>query len=381
MNVIINNNITITKIVSSVRIKKTVNLLPVDGNYFVYNLKIKDINTNNYVLVEQKISTTGDELITPIKDGLYLIEISIPNVENNIEFSFYLFNKLRKDIIENVQTLLCNKCKNCDPCFKGLCDKYQRLFANITIYTNYLRGLFEDNEFTLNTSIQRFVQASMDLDYNNVINNYTADLLQTSMTGNSITNINRLKYNLSLLYLGMYFYERNGVSLLNQSIVKLEYNYNKIISCICLPNNVEVYSNLFNTLNTIEEEPLPFPPSQSVVNIWQANLTELMSTDIITRYQDDPIDFINNSTVVNTLDSFTNTAQPINLTNIGRLAFIVRELANVEDLTLSILDGSDTILNSDFDFYTDEVNSNILAVSKMVLSYGTLYFKLDVKVN
>lgn len=377
MNNIINQYVTISKVVNVITLQKAVDLPIVEGYYFLYTLKYLDY-TGTYITLLQEGSTTGTETLILPHDARYKLEISIPNVEESIIVGFYSFNSLRARVVENIQNLLCSTCQSCDPCAKSFCEKYQNVYADILIYKSYLRGLFENNEIAVNTTLEQFIQTSFDLDIDNILTLYRDDLLEVTLTGNISTNIKRLKYNLTIIYLAMYYYEKQGVSIVDLPTVDAEYKYQEIKKCLCLPNNVDVYQEIFNNLGNVNIEPLPLSAGFSEVWQGQSNTTILTAADLVQSYIDDTPSFVAGLVLLDIMDTF-QTAQPITLDRIGRFYILVKEIPNIEDRTLSITDGADEILDSDFVFHKDVANSSILAVSTNVFSYGTLYFKLILK--
>jgi hypothetical protein len=243
------------------------------------------------------------------------------------------------------------------------CLRNQSLFNFMQVYINLVKPYSLSTPATLNPFLFTYYQ---DTIYNNkcyIIEELCKQLLDTSITGASVTNPELFNYFIAVSYLGLYMYDVTNVNtsiLTNEEVTEellyldTVYNYKSIKKCI---KHLGIDINDLITIDT----------NNVVVHYWQLTNTEDDINDVLSLITSAYLDTKNT-------DNFSvfNEGKVVNYTSVGRVVFAIKE-TTLQNFV--ILDSLGNNITDDFDVDYIAPLQCVVYVSKSIYTHSNMFFK------
>jgi hypothetical protein len=299
--------------------------------------------------------------LTILSDGFYRL------VVNGTIVYFSALHHYRNRLVELVRESVCKDCGckpvNCMPKEAVDCLRNQSLFNFMQVYINLVKPYSLSTPATLNPFLFTYYQ---DTIYNNkcyIIEELCKQLLDTSITGASVTNPELFNYFIAVSYLGLYMYDVTNVNtsiLTNEEVTEellyldTVYNYKSIKKCI---KHLGIDINDLITIDT----------NNVVVHYWQLTNTEDDINDVLSLITSAYLDTKNT-------DNFSvfNEGKVVNYTSVGRVVFAIKE-TTLQNFV--ILDSLGNNITDDFDVDYIAPLQCVVYVSKSIYTHSNMFFK------
>lgn len=305
--------------------------------------------------------------LTILTDGFYKLLV------NGTIVYFSSLPNYRKRLVELVKESLCTDCGckpvNCLPKEAVDCLKNQSLFNFMQVYSNLIKPYSISTPVSLNPFLSTFYQTTI---YNNkcyTIEELCKQLLDTSITGYSVTNPELFNYFIAVHYLGLYLYDVNNINTtvltseeVAEELIYLDtvYNYKAIKKCI-------------RHLGIDVEDVITIDTETVRVYYWQLNNTEDDINEVLPLISSAYLD-----TKDSDLYSVFREGKVINYSLIGRVVFAIKETI-LQNFVIE--DSLGNNVTDDFDVEYIAPLECVLYVSKSIYTHSNMLFKFKTLTN
>ena len=325
--------------------------------------KLLYISTN---LAKTVLTTTTILINTPtsfkiLEDGLYKLVLAENTIEETFE-EFYIFKNLQKEVVENIQKILCKECiEEASYCntYQGLSPKEeallttQSIFNNILAYQNYCLPFYSAEYLSY---FANYLSAATSITKEKIQKELNKSLAIKIVTGTDVHNENLFRTSLFIYWVGFYLTEKyflqDAENIEEIEYLESKFKLSEISTC------AEDLTFSFTQLETV------FNNNIKMTQIYQHQL------DFVGQGIEDLVDqeFYTNS--YNQSQMLVGIA--VTFSNIAKFGFIVKDASKNP---YKIVDPFGNDITDSFDYYYLDNISYYL--SKENVSYSTISFKFQ----
>lgn len=201
-----------------------------------YTITKKGCNTDNELVVQGNIEGNASFLFIPTTDGDYTVTLTIVSEAGEEEVSTVLithYPTLIKSVVAGIEVLLCGDNCGCEPTActnKGL--EYQNLFGELMLLTNILKSVNTCNNNT--HAIQMAISDGVIAYKCELYLFFCRTQLESKITGKTTFNKKMVDKIIGIIYLMLYYYEKEITSTQKeyQDFLNKKYEFLTIKQCV-----------------------------------------------------------------------------------------------------------------------------------------------------